>query len=289
MHVGSENPFCPDLYIDKRKLEKVNSMSCSVMDYADMEDGEHKMESSKHERYLGMIISKEGNNKANIQARVSKGLGAISEIMPILDETFYGPYYFEMFTTLRNALFINSVLSNCAAWYNLKKEDIRRLENCEAMLMKRGLATNEKTSHVSMYLELGWVPIKYLIKSRRLMYLKYVLNENEHSMINMFLQAQLARPLRGDFVLLVKEDLCDLKLEYYSIEQIKNLSKDQFRSLVNEAVNKMAFKELIEKKNLQSKIKHINYNGLRMQKYLKSNQITNNDAILILILIQEGI
>ena len=107
----------------------MDSVSCSVMDYEDVEDGEHRMELSSEEKYLGMVISKDGSNKANIKSKVSRGLGAINEIMSILEENCFGKYNFEVLTTLRNSLFINSILSNSASWYNLKKEDLKRLEN----------------------------------------------------------------------------------------------------------------------------------------------------------------
>ena len=129
-----------------------------------------------------------------------------------------------------------------------------------------------------MYLELGWVPIIYLIKARCLLYLHYILNESEESMIYRFLQIQLSSPLRGDWALSVKSDLCELKLDQYSFEDIKSLSKEQFRKIVHDAIQREAYKYLIQKKNLQSKIRHIEYQSLAMQPYLKSNYVINSYA-----------
>ena len=256
MHVGQNSAHCPDLYIDKWKLKQVSNIHCSINDFEDVEDGEIKMESSIKEKYLGMILEKDGSNKANIQARISRGHAAINEIMMILEENYFGSYYFEVFSILRQSLFVNSVLSNSASWYNWKAHDVQKLLACEAVLMKRGLSTNNKTSHIMMYLELGWEPISYLLKSRRLLYLKYILNESNQSLIYNFLRAQWENPLRGDWIITVKDDLKELKLDCYTFDQIRLMSKDKFRSIVNTAVNKAAFQFLIEKKRLQSKISH---------------------------------
>ena len=48
--------------------------------------------------------------------------------------------------------------------------------------------------------------------------------------------------------------------------------------MVSDSVRKTAFGYLIEKKNTQSKIRHINYKHLEMQLYLKSSKTTTHMA-----------
>ena len=87
MHVGDKQEKCPQLFIDKWKLDSVDSFSYSIDNYIDIEDGEIEMETTSNEKYLGMVISKTGSNRENIQSKISKGLGAIRY------------YYFEVLTT----------------------------------------------------------------------------------------------------------------------------------------------------------------------------------------------
>ena len=61
------------------------------------------------EKYLGDLISSDGSNKKNIQARKEKGIGIVSQIMGILEGTIYGPYYFEVGLILRSSLLVNSI------------------------------------------------------------------------------------------------------------------------------------------------------------------------------------
>ena len=48
--------------------------------------------------------------------------------------------------------------------------------------------------------------------------------------------------------------MAKLKLDQYSFEDIKSLSKEQFRKIVHEAVQKEAYNYLIQKKNLFNSI-----------------------------------
>ena len=116
-----------------------------------------------------------------------------------MDENFFGPFYFEVLTTLRNSIFINSILSNSSVWYNVKKEEIKLLERCDAQIMALGLSSNMKTSTVMMYLEMGWVPIPFILMSRRLLYLYHILTEEEQSLIYNFFKVQWSSPLKGDW------------------------------------------------------------------------------------------
>ena len=246
----------------------------------DSEDGEYLMDDSKAEKYLGMVVSRDGSNMKNIESRISKGIAATNEVMSILNNNYFGPFYFQVFVTLRNALFINSILSNSSAWYNLKQYDIDKLSKCDASLITKGLSANPKTSSIFIYLEMGMTPVAFILKSRRLLFLHYILNESEDSTLFKFFHAQSRAPIRGDWALTIREDLKELNISY-TFEEIKQMSKEQFRKIVSESVQLQSFKYLNEKKLTQSKIKHIKYEKLQMQEYLKPNRISNNLAKFI--------
>ena len=105
-------------------MDKVSEFSCRVNNLVDTEDGQFLMKSTTTEKYLGMIIDHRASNKQNIEARKSRGLSAINEILSILDENWFGKYFFKVLSTLRNALLINSVLSNASVWYGVKMKEI---------------------------------------------------------------------------------------------------------------------------------------------------------------------
>ena len=110
--MGPKSTICPDLYINKWKLKSVDETTCEVRNLIDVEDGEHLMEDSEEEKYLGFILTRNGTNERNVAARRSKGLSAVNEICSIINDNCFGPYTFEVLTTLNNALLINRILSH---------------------------------------------------------------------------------------------------------------------------------------------------------------------------------
>ena len=75
--------------------------------------------------------------------------------------------------------------------------------------------------------------------TRRLMYFHYLLNENENSLVHKFLKTQIESPSQNDWILLTEKDLSSLEI-YLSYENIKGLSKLEFKSFVQEYVRRKA-------------------------------------------------
>ena len=74
--------------------------------------------------YLGDLVRADGKNDSNIRHRVSKCLGIISQIMRTLETVSFGNKYFAIALSLRQAMFINGVLTNVDIWYHLTKAEI---------------------------------------------------------------------------------------------------------------------------------------------------------------------
>ena len=124
MHIGSETPYCPDLYIDNWKVKPVETLDTEAEVTIDILEGEHKIEDSDEEKYLGDILSSDGSNSKNIKARKAKGFVIVDKISSMLEDIFFGPFYFEVALILRSSLFINSILLNSEVWYRLTKADV---------------------------------------------------------------------------------------------------------------------------------------------------------------------
>ena len=56
------------------------------------------MKNTNSEKYLGMIIDHFGSNKHNIEAHKNRGLYAVNEICSILDNNWFGSFYFQVLT-----------------------------------------------------------------------------------------------------------------------------------------------------------------------------------------------
>ena len=87
----------------------------------------------------------------------------------------------------------------------------------------------------------------------------------------------MQNPVRGDWIIDVKKNFEELGITE-TINQMKLMSKFKFHKMVIKAVKKKTFKVLIEVKNSQNKVKHIEFENFEMQKYLKSKFLSNYEA-----------
>ena len=119
MHIGTKSNICPDLYIDNWKVEKISEIKTGIRNLQDIHDGDYKIDETESEKYLGDIITSDGKNNKNIEARVHKGIGVITQIKAILEDMSFGKFYFEISVILRNSLLLNSMLTNSEIWYDI--------------------------------------------------------------------------------------------------------------------------------------------------------------------------
>ena len=123
-----------------------------------------------------------------------------------------------------------------------------------------------------LFLDLGCIPIRFTLMQRRIMFFHYILNEDEGSLINQVLQAQIRSPSKNDFILSVEDDLKELDI-FISFEEIKNLSKNRMRNFVKDQVNEKALIFLNNLKKSHSKVLHINHSELKLQDYFHPSNV----------------
>ena len=135
---------------------------------------ENDMKDSQKEKYLGDSINEKGTLKDTIENRIAKGWAYVSEIGAILSEFPFGSKKIQVGLMLREAMFLNGVLHSSEAWHGLTATQIAQIELVDHHLMRTILGAHSKTPTEFLYLETGALPVKYVITSRRLNYLKHI-------------------------------------------------------------------------------------------------------------------
>ena len=250
VHVGKRNKNCPDLKVHGERM--------------------HKEESVK---YLGDILHKSGKAKANIKERQVKAHAIVAEISAILSEIPLGKYRMQVGLQLRQAMFLNGVLFNSEVWPKLTIAEVTELEKIDHRLLRTICKAHSKTQIEFLYLETGCMPLKYVIASRRIMYLQHILSRKEKELIKRVYEAQKKSPTKGDFVELVDEDL---RLIEETEESIQVLSKQQLKKIVKSKISEVVLVVLKDKQTKHSKIKDIQYTHLKAQEYITSRHMTNS-------------
>ena len=218
LHVGKENPLCPTLKVHGEVMTHVTE-----------------------DTYLGDILSNDGKNTKNINSRIGRGIGKINDIWTILGKFHLGKHYFKTALMLRESLFLNSVLTNADIWYGLTDKEVKQLEDLDLSLLRKFLNTPSTVPAESIYLDLGCLNIKTIIKARRLVYLQYLVKENKSSMLSKFFIAQWKNPApKNEWTEQVKVDMEDFWLPL-DLEQIAKKSVNSFKTEVKKRAKEYAF------------------------------------------------
>ena len=73
---------------------------------------------------------------------------------------------------MRESMLIGSILTNSESWINLTNKDLDNLEKPDLMLLRKITGDSGNPCKVFMYLEFGLLPVRYVVKEKRLNFLR---------------------------------------------------------------------------------------------------------------------
>ena len=159
-----------------------------------------------------------------------------------------------------------SILYASEMYYNLKEKEIRHLEKIEEDFLRKILKTGKGCPISQLYLEMGIYPARFEIQKLRLLFLKYILDQKENSLVKQFFDLQINQPIKGDWASQIKSDLKQLNISE-SLEDLKSMTHSNFKRKLKSQILKKALEYLLEKR--KSKGKEISYHKLEMAEYLQ--------------------
>ena len=109
---------------------------------------------------------------------------------------------------------------------NANIEDLEKLDN---ILLRKIMEVGQSVPTAFLHLELGTLPLRFILKSRRILYLQYILKESEQSLMYKFLNAQMEDPKDGDWWLTMKDDMEELKMNV-SLHEIKTCQRKSLKN-----------------------------------------------------------
>ena len=198
------------------------------------------MSNSMQETYLGDKIHQSGLLKPTILSRVSKAFGAIRKILAIVNEIPLAHWRIEAGLKLRQAMFLNGTLFNSEAWQGITDNEVEILEKADKALLRSLINAHSKMPVEALFLETGTIPIRYVLKSRRLCYLKVILQKDSEELVSEIFNAQKADPYEGDYCLLIEKDMKDINMQT-SDDEIKSTKEDKYKSKVKTQVKQAVF------------------------------------------------
>ena len=122
------------------------------------------------------MISSTRKNEKNILNKANQGVGSVSRIFSMLSQVSLGHFYFEIALIMRDSMLVSKLVSTSEEWYDVTKQEYKKLESVYEMFYRRLFNVQISTPKESLYMETGKIPIKYIIKMRRVMYWWHVVN-----------------------------------------------------------------------------------------------------------------
>ena len=171
---------------------------------------------------------------------------------------------------MREGLLLGGLLNNVDSWINVNQKDLEALEKPDVILMRKVLSSSGNPCKTFMMLELGILPVKFVIMKKILQFLHYILNENTTSMIRQVFSALEKDSRKGDFISLTNEDKINLDIELHNTE-IQTMSKCKWKSCIKKRVKIAALKSLVYENSSMKKTRNIIFSSLDMSEYLREN------------------
>ena len=251
------HPKCGLITINKKKHHSSPTLKI----------GEGTIPQIKSTKLLGDIINEKGNNRDMIDDKIKKAQAALINCLSLCNEVTLGLFFVKSALILYRSVFLATLLFNSQSWRNLTKTELKKLEVIQLRFLKRVMKAPLSTPNSFVFLEVGELPVAYIIHSRQLGFLHHIHHLDEADPVKQMYDAQLLLPFEKNWA-----NEVNLLLEKYSLNDvvIRNTSKLSWKSLVKEQIVKKAFENLTLDLHNKSKTKDLQYNSLEPQHYITS-------------------
>ena len=239
---------------------------------------DHQMEVVDSAKYLGDFFNLKGDNSDLIDDRVAKGLKSMICSMALASEITLGAFLIKTLISLHKIMFIPVVTFNSGAWNNVTAAQMSKLRTIQLKYLKRIVRTPISTANCFTFLEMGILPIEFIIHINQLNFLHHIMNLSEDDPVKTnYFQQKLFKYEKNWF------NEVKLLRERYEInctdEQIMTLSKEKWKTVVHKKVREYALGYLNDENSQKSKTSHLPpYTCFKPQEYF--NFLSTSDARL---------
>ena len=242
----------------------------------------HELErkSASQASYLGDIISDKGTIDETINVRSQKALGIITQISSILASVSLGSFHFDIALVLRDALFVNSIMTNSEIWHNVQIKHIENLEKMDLILLRKVLNAHSKTPSEAIYLQLGKYPLRFVLCKRRLMYLWHILHRDKTELIRKIYETQKLKQVKGDWFKILEAEKSKLNIQLTDSD-ISKMSREKFKSLISQRIHLKAEEYLKKLASGHSKSKGIVDEKFEKKQYFNDRRLSKEDIQIL--------
>ena len=208
-------------------------------------------------KYLGDHVADDGFDTL-YKKRYERAQGYSISCQAMCTEISLGFQIYSVAKLLHEAIFLNGTLCNVETWPHFTPNRLKLFEKAEQSLFRKVLKAHSKTPIECLYLELGVVPFRFHVMTRRIMFLQTLMQRDDNELTKKVLMCQKEVELNGDFYVQVKCDLEQLNISQNTL----TCSKEKLKDLVMKSIHKHALSYLKNLANQHSKVRTETYNNL---------------------------
>ena len=162
----------------------------------------------KYSKERSRNLPSDSNNK-NIENRTNRG--AVSEIISALSLVALGHFHFETSLILRDSILVSKLVYSSEIWYNLTSEQLFKLEGIVKCFWEEYLIFLSR--HLRSVYMFCVARLRYIIKTRRLLFYWHFLQLDEKELLYRFLTAQTLKPSKNDWILELYTNMDEINLK----------------------------------------------------------------------------
>ena len=153
---------------------------------------------------------------------------------------------------------------------------VNDLEIIDHKILRVITGSQAKVPIEMLYLETAELPISQVISVRRMSYWHNIIRRNGDELVNQVYKAMKEKPLKGDWIHLLKEYLNKVELSLSDEKEVAGLSKYKFKNQIKKMIRSLSQHELECIKTMHEKVRYIVHTNLnKPQEYLTSIEFSN--------------
>ena len=219
---------CANIHIGNKKSRN----ACPIKKVSD-----EVMKESDKEKYLGDFLTNKANSKDTVESRKARGYAILGNISALLKDVPMGNRRTQIGIALRESWFLNSC--------GVQEANLKDLNIIDHQILQAITGAQAKVPTEMLYLETSQLPLSHVISVRRLGYWHTILRRPATELIREIYNAMKENPMKGDWILLLKDDLEKVGLTLDDEATISGLTKGQFKSQIKKKIKELSVLKVV--------------------------------------------
>ena len=203
----------------------------------------NNLNQAENYKYLADFITPTGSLQYTIKERKNQILGITAELSTIISLIDQQGLHILATKRYHQAIILPKLLTNAEAWSPTPIE-MKELEIVQNITLKRLMRLPQGTPSKGLLNELGLWSIKNIILQKKLMYLHKLINYKQENLARKVFMTQISQPGKTWWSAIKEEaEVAKIKLD---LEELQKISKNQWKKIVNESIQKVQSREFQE-------------------------------------------